>query len=260
VSGVPVSGIVLGIDGSPVVSATVTISGATALDTFITGDGGLWRATLPQGEYAFYASADGHGQWPSPRYVTISDTTSVTLTLAPQSNAVVAGDFEGSNVWDSWAQPNGQVGLSTEAFDGYAAAQLGNGTGWPVTCIQNGQQGELWTLRQTVTVPSQIAPTLSFLHAISTSQTAFDYAWLEVVLLADGQPHYLVPWGGLWQASEWTLTSVDLSTWRGQTVDLLFQAVNCSEYYFVVTLDRVSVGDIEAAEFTERAYLPLVMK
>jgi len=260
VSGVPVSGVVLGVDGIPVVSATVTISGATTLDTAVTGDGGLWGETLVEGEYAFNASADGHGQWPAPRHVTISDTTVVTLTLAPLSNAVAAGDFEGSDVWNAWTQLNGDVALSTEAFDGYTAAQLGSGTGWPVTCAQNGQQGELWTLKQTVTVPSLMAPFLSFLRAISTPQTSFDYAWLEVVLLADGQPHYLVPWGELWQASGWTLSSLDLSAWRGQTVDVLFQAINCSEHPFVVTLDRVSVGGTTAIELTEWVYLPLVIK
>jgi hypothetical protein len=139
-----------------------------------------------EGEYAFNASADGHGQWPAPRYVTISDTTALTLTLAPLSNSVAAGDFEGSDVWDAWTQLNGDVVISTEAFDGYAVAQLGSGTGWPVTCAQNGGQGELWTLKQTVTVPSLMAPFLSFLRATSTPQTSFDYAWLEVVLLADG--------------------------------------------------------------------------
>jgi hypothetical protein len=105
-----------------------------------------------------------------------------------------------------------------------------------------------------------MAPFLSFLRAISTPQTSFDYAWLEVVLLADGQPHYLVPWGELWQASGWTLSSLDLSAWRGQTVDVLFQAINCSEHPFVVTLDRVSVGGTTAIELTEWVYLPLVIK
>jgi hypothetical protein len=260
VSGAPVSGVVLSADGSPVVGATVTISGTTALDTAVTGGGGRWQATLAEGEYAFYASANGHGQWPAPRYLTVSDTTVVSLTLAPQFNAVTIGDFEGSDVWNAWTKPNGDVTLSTEAFDGYAAAQLGSGTGWPVNCVQTGQEGELWTLKQRVNVPSAIAPTLSFVHATSSPQTAFDYAWLEVVLLAEGQPHYVVPWGELWQASDWTFTAVDLSAWHGQTVDLLFQAVNCSEHAFVVTLDRVSVGGVSTIELKERAYLPLVIK
>ena len=260
VSGLPVSGIVLGVDGNPVVNATVTISGTTSLDTTITGHDGLWQTTLPEGEYAFYASADGHGQWPAPRHVNIANPTAVTLTLAPQPNAVAAADFEGGDVWNAWAKPNGDVALSTEAFDGHAAAQLGSRAGWPVTCIQTGQQGELWTLKQTVSVPSVIAPSLSFVQAISTPQTTFDYAWLEVVLLADGQPYYLVPWGGLWQASDWALTSVDLSAWRGQTVDLLFQTVNCSEHTFVVALDRVGVGGTTTVDLTERTYLPLVIK
>ena len=259
VPGVPVSGVVLGADGGTVVSATVTISGATTLNESFTGEGGLWSATLLEGEYAFSASADGHGTWPAPRYLTVGHSTSITLTLAPPINAVTAGDFEGESVWSAWERPNGEISLSTEVFDGQAAAQLGSGAGWPVTCIQNGQPGELWTLRQMVAVPSVISPTLSFLHVISTTQTGFDYAWLEVAIVSH-QVEYLVPWGELWQTSDWTLTALDLSAWRGQTVDLLFQAVNCSEYAFTAALDRVSVGDIAAIALTERVYLPLVMR
>lgn len=257
--GVPVSGVVLSADGKPVVSATVAISGANVLNESVTGDGGLWSATLLVGEYAFYASANGHGAWPAPRYLTIHEAASITLTLAPESNAVTAGDFEGGHVWNAWARPNGEISLAAESFDGQAAARLGSGAGWPVTCAQNGQPGELWTLRQSVDVPSVIAPTLSFLYAISTTQTTFDYAWLEVAIQAGGGVHYLVPWGELWPASDWTLAAFDLSDWRGQTVTLLFQEVRCSDQSFVARLDRVSVGGA-AIELTERVYLPLILR
>ncbi len=264
VPGVSVSGVVLGADGGAVVSATVTIRGPSALQTVVTtSNGGFWSAgALPLGEYAFYATAPGHDRWPAPRHLTISDLTSITLTLALPFNAVVVGDFEGGDVWSAWERPNGDVTLSTEAFDGQTAALLGSGTGQSVPCLQKGPEavGELWTLKQSVWVSSGTAPTLSFLHAISTTQTAFDYAWLEVVLVADGQAHYLVPWGNLWDTSDWTLDALDLSPWRGETVDLLFQAVNCSEDFFTVTLDRVSVGDAAAVELTERVYLPLVLR
>ena len=263
VPGVSVSGIVLSTDGRPVVSATVTVSGTSVLHSWVTSDDGFWSAgALLAGEYAFYASAEGHGTWPAPRYVTISDATGITLTLAPPSNAVTAGDFEGENVWTVWERLDSDgVTLSSTAFDGRAAAFLGEGSGLSIgECSQNHQPGKLWKLRQTVAVPSVSAPALSFLHAISTTQTTFDYAWLEVVILADGQADYLVPWGELWQASDWTLTALDLSAWRGQTVDLLFQTVNCSEHSFAATLDRVSVGDTAAIELTERVYLPLVSR
>ena len=209
------------------------------------------------GDYAFYARAPGYGAWPAPRYVTVGDSTPITLTLAPAFNAVAAGDFEGSQVWTAWARPNGEVSLSTDAFDGQAAALLGGGSGWPVTCVQNGQPGELWTLKQTVSVPQGYPSTLSFLSAISTTQTAFDYAWLEVVILHDGQVVYLVDWGQRWRASDWALTSLDLSAWQGRTVDVLFQVVRCSDQSFTVALDRVSVG---SARPPYRVFLPLMMK
>jgi len=259
VAGVPVSGVVLGADGGTVVSATVTISGATTLNESITGEGGLWSATLPEGEYAFYASAERHGTWPVPCHVTVGDSASITLTLAPPLDAVTAGDFEGESVWSAWERPNGEISLSTEVFDGQAAAQLGSGQGQPVVCWQNGQPGTLWTLTQTVTVPSAIAPTLSFLYTISTTQTGFDYTWLEVAIVSD-HVEYLVPWNELWQTSDWTLTALDLSDWRGQTVDLLFQVANCSDQSFTTTLDRVSLGDTSTIDLPERVYLPLVFR
>ncbi len=257
VAGTPVSGTVMDADGGMVVGATVTISGTNTLDEVASGEGGLWSATLQAGEYAFHASAPGYGTWPAPRHVTVGDSTPITLTLAPTVNAVTTGDFEGPDVWDAWVRPNGEVSLSTEAFDGQVAALLGSGAGLPVTCIQNGQPGELWTLKQAVSVPQGYPSTLSFLSAISTTQTDFDYAWLEVVILDDGQPHYLVPWGELWRASDWTLTSLDLSAWQGRMVDVLFQAVRCSAQSFTVTLDRVSVG---SARLPYRIFVPLTMK
>ncbi len=257
VPGVSVSGAVVDADGGAVTGATVTISGANTLSEVASGEGGLWSATLLAGEYAFYASAPGYGAWLAPRQMTASDSTPITLTLAPAVNAVAAGDFEGPQVWEAWARPNGEVSLSTEAFDGQAAALLGGGAGWPVTCAQNGQPGELWTLKQTVSVPQGYPSTLSFLSVISTTQTAFDYAWLEVVILDDGQPHYLVPWGERWRASDWALTSLDLSAWQGRTVDVLFQVVRCSAQSFTATLDRVSVG---SARPPYRVFLPLMMK
>ena len=257
VSGVPVSGTVIDAEGRAVTSATVTISGTNTLDEVTSGEGGLWSATLSEGEYAFYASAPGYGTWPAPRHVAVSDSTHVTLTLAPPVNAVAAGDFEGLDVWDAWARPNGEVSLSTEAFDGQAAVLLGSGAGWPVLCLQNDQPGELWTLRQPVSVPPGHGSTLSFLSVISTTQTDFDYAWLEVVILDDGQPYYLVSWSEMWRASDWTLTSLDISAWQGQTVDVLFQVVHCSDQSFIATLDRVSVG---SARLPYRLFVPLAMK
>jgi len=43
-------------------------------------------------------------------------------------------------------------------------------------------------------------------------------------------------------------------------VDLLFQAVNCSDHSFAATLDRVSVGDTAVVELGEKVYLPLVVR
>ncbi len=260
VPGISMSGVVLGADGKPVAGATVTVGSVNIMDEFVADDDGLWSLVSSSGEYAFNASADGHGTWPAPRHVIVSESSSITLTLAPLTSTVTAGDFEGSHVWDAWTQPNGNVMLSTDAFDGRVAARLGSGSGWPMICFQNGQEGELWTLKQTVAVPSTPAPALSFLYTLSTTQTAFDHAWLEVALQAGSQVHYLVPWGKVWQNTDWTLALLDLAAWRGQTVDLIFQVANCSDQSFIATLDRVSVGDTTAFEPTDQIYLPLIRR
>jgi hypothetical protein len=77
---------------------------------------------------------------------------------------------------------------------------------------------------------------------ISTTQTTPDSAWLNVSLIPEGQPQEVVVVDPLWQNSDWQLLSADLSAWRGQTVELQFQVVRCSEQPFSVTLDRVSLG------------------
>jgi hypothetical protein len=63
-------------------------------------------------------------------------------------------------------------------------------------------------------------------------------------VITDSTSHPLIPPGELWQPSDWTLTAVDLDAWRGQTVDVMFQVVRCSEQPFMVSLDRVSLGNL----------------
>ncbi len=244
IAGLAVSGVVLGPDGQPVANATVTVNGPNTHKELVTDGHGLWPpVSLPAGAYTFQASAPNYGLWPAPRRVNIEASTGLTLTLAPPTNSIASGDFERDQVWAVWDWPHGQINLSIEAFDGQAGVRLGDGVGEPITCPHTGQPGQLWTLQQQVPVPPTTAPVLSFLYTISTPQTTAVEAWLEVVLLADGQPHYLVPPGDLGQATAWRLVSLDLSAWRGQPVDLQFQVVRCSEEPFSVTLDRVSVGD-----------------
>jgi hypothetical protein len=242
------TGSVLDPGGQGVAGAQVTISGPGVSLSVTTGSNGSWSAgPVTPGAYAFEASASGYGTWPEPRQLTINaETEKIVLTLAPLTNAVAEGDFEGDLIWDSWDRFDGDIQLTVDAFDGEAAALLGTGVGQQVTCWQNNQPGELWTLLQTVTVPNIAQPGLSFVYKINTTQTtSFNYAWAEVVLVADGQPHYLVPWGQIWQATEdWTVVALDLSQWRGQTVDLRFQVVHCSSQSLSATIDRVSIGGI----------------
>lgn len=240
------TGSVLDPSGLGVASAQVTINGPGG-ELVVTADSsGAWSAgPLSAGAYEIEASASGYGDWPAPRQLDITADTEVLLTVAPLTNAVAHGDFEGSFVWDTWEQFDGDVQLTTDAFDGEAAVLLGADSGQAVTCWQNNQPGELWTLKQTVSIPNIDRPGLSFLYKIDTTQTSFDYAWAEVVLIDAGQPYYLVPWGQVWEATaDWEIVALDLSQWRGQTVDLRFQVAHCSGQSLSATLDRVSIGEI----------------
>lgn len=162
------------------------------------------------------------------------------MTLAPPTNTVTSGDFEGDQVWNVWEWA-GQVNLSIDAFDGQAAARLGDGTGEPASC-PDGRPGQLWALRQPVTIPPDPAPFLSFLYKISPPQASPDAASLEVALLIEGQAYYLAAPGELEPASAWTFAAHDLSAWAGQAATVQFQLIRCGEGAFSVSLDRVSVG------------------
>ncbi|HXV44700.1 MAG TPA: carboxypeptidase regulatory-like domain-containing protein, partial [Anaerolineae bacterium] len=244
VAGPAVTGVVLGPGGEPVAHAAVTITGSNIQENLATNQEGQWPPLpLLPGAYEIQASAPSYGIWPAAQRVTLDDTpTTLTMTLAPLVNEIASGDFEGDQVWNGWEWA-GQVNLSIDAFDGQAAARLGDGTGEPADC-QNGQPGQLWALRQAVTIPTGPAPTLSFLYKIASSEPSSpEEVWLEVSLLGeDGQSQGLVPANQLWQAADWDLISKDLSEWQGQTITIQFQVIRCSEHPFSVSLDRVSVG------------------
>ena len=242
ISTTSVTGVVLGPNREPVSGATVDFDGADTLRSLTTTIEGAWApALLIPGDYAVQASAPAYGVWPAPRRVQLESATRLLLTLAPPDNAIIAGDFEGNEVWQHWAWA-GQVDLFFRAFDGEFAARLGQGRGEEVTCRQG--RGQRWSIQQQVTVPAAGEPVLSFVRRIATPRPRADAAWLDVAVITDSTSHPLIPPGELWQPSDWTLTAVDLDAWRGQTVDVMFQVVRCSEQPFTVSLDRVSLGNL----------------
>ncbi len=241
-----ISGQVINAVGTPISDTVVTITAADnrVIESFITDSEGIWSGQVWPGAYQLTAHAETYPAWPSPRYLTItSPITNILLTLAPFSNTIEQGDFEGDQVWTVWQRPKGQIELTRQAFDGLQALRLGDLPGTQTRCFQNNQAGAIWTLEQTVIVPDIPQPHLSFLVQIDTSQPEFDYAWLEVVVINDDQPVYLLDWENpLWQSPAWRLINVDMSSWRGQQIALRFQAVNCTAQTFVVTLDRIILG------------------
>jgi hypothetical protein len=251
--GQPLAGVVLDPAGQPVGQATVTISGPHTQETVVTGADGVWPAVpLLAGDYTFQASAPDYSSWPNPRRLTLTSSTSLTLTLAPPQNVGAAGDFEGNQVWQVWDWPHGQINSSIDAFDGQAGVRLGDGRGEATPCPGSGATGQLWTLQQQVSLPSH-QPRLSFMVKIASPQTTPTQGWLEVILLVQGQPQKLIAPGELWQATDWAMATVDLSPWAGQSGELQFQVIRCSEQPLSVTLDRVSiVALIWSADFSLR--------
>lgn len=242
VSGPTLAGVVLGPDGKPVANASVAVTGPNTQEKLAANQDGKWLPLpLLPGDYELQASAPGYGSWPALQRIKMTGaSTTITVTLASPLNAVTSGDFEGDQVWNVWEWA-GQVNLSIDAFDGQAAARLGDGTGEPISC-PDGQAGQLWALRQPVKIPPDPAPFLSFLYKISPPQASPDTAWLEVALLIEGQTYYLAAPGEVEPASEWAFAAYDLSTWPGQAATVQFQVIRCSGQPFSVSLDRVSVG------------------
>jgi hypothetical protein len=242
VSGPTLAGVVLSPGGRPVANASVSVTGPNTEENLAANQEGKWLPLpLLPGGYEIQASAPGYGSWPAPQRLEMTEaSTTITMTLAPPANAVSSGDFEGDQVWNVWEWA-GQVNLSIDAFDGQAAARLGDGRGESTVC-PDGRPGQFWALHQPVTIPADPAPFLSFLYKISPLQASPDTAWLEVALLIEGQAYYLAAPGELEPASAWTFAAHDLSAWSGQAATVQFQVLRCSEQPFSVSLDRVSVG------------------
>jgi hypothetical protein len=242
VAGPALGGVVMGPLGEPIVNAAIAISGPNTQETVATDSSGQWLpVALRPGDYTVQAQASGYGQWPAPRHITLTETpTVITTTLAPAMNVVMSGDFEGNEVWNYWDW-TGQVNLSIDAFDGQAAARLGDGQGEPTQC-SDGQAGRRWAILQSVTTPSEGRPAVSFLYKISATQVASPSAWLEVSVLANNKTYLLDPPGRLTQPTNWSLAWADLGPWRGQSVLVQWAVTRCTEQSFSATLDRVSVG------------------
>lgn len=242
VAGPALAGVVLDPGGQPVANARVTLAGPNTQEELTTNPEGQWPPfPLLPGDYELQASAPGYDSWPAPHRIKMADTAAtITMTLAPPVNAIASGDFEGGGVWNVWDWA-GQINLSIDAFDGQAAARLGEGTGDPATC-PDGRPGQLWALRQPVTIPAGPTPFLSFWYKTSASPSSAGAAGLDVALLVDGQPIYLAAPGELAPAPTWNFASLDVSAWSGQTATVQFQVIRCGEQPFSVSLDRVSVG------------------
>jgi hypothetical protein len=161
--------------------------------------------------------------------------------LAPAPNALAHGDFEGEQVWTAWAW-TGRVNVTNEAFAGQAAIRLGESSGEMTPCPRRTQIGQKWAIQQAVTVPDTPQPVLSFMSTVTSAVTAGSEAWFEVTLRHEGDTYDLIPPGTMWQPSPWQLTVLPLTRWRGQPIELKFQAVRCSEQAFKVTIDQVGVS------------------
>lgn len=237
-----VTGVVLGPKGQPVANAVVTISGPSTRHNLSTNPAGQWQPVpLLPGIYTFQADAPGYGLWPAPRHINLTgNPLTVTLTLAPATEAVSGGDFEGADVWNGWDW-TGQVDLFNDAFDGRFSVRLGRGRGESTTC-QNGQSGQQWRLRQQVNIPEAGEPELSFVYKTSPGQHVAGEAGLSVLLVANGQSSALLSPAALPPTPDWVFAWADLSAWRGKTATLQIQVIRCSERPFTVNLDRVSIG------------------
>lgn len=241
-AGPALAGVVLGPEGRPVAGATVRFTGANSQSSAATGPDGAWPAlSLPAGDYEARAEAPGYAAWPAPHRLNLAAPAAITLTLAPASNAVSAGDFEGNQVWTVWDWPAGQISLSADAYDGQAGVRLGDGRGDAWSCPQSDRPGQVWALQQKVTIPAT-EPHLAFWYKISSTITTAGEAWLEVALLDQEQTFELTP-GPLWQPADWHFVTLPIpAAWQGREAGLRFQVVRCSQEPFWVTLDRVSLS------------------
>ncbi|HMR63301.1 MAG TPA: carboxypeptidase regulatory-like domain-containing protein, partial [Anaerolineae bacterium] len=250
------SGVVLGPGRELVSGATVVIEGENTRRVVGTQADGTWPATpLPAGHYTVQAYASGYGVWPAPRSVELPaepnapgliSEAMLLQTLPPPDNAIAGGDFEDLTVWQHWDWA-GQVDRYFRAFDGRFAARLGAGQGEPTSCA-NGQTGQRWSIRQSLTIPAVEPSSLSFVYRTLTAPVEHDVAPFAVTLITENGEHLLTPSAGPLQSNDWvqsfdwTVVTFDLSAWPGQAAEVQFEVTRCTDEAFAVLLDRVSVG------------------
>ncbi len=234
------SGTVLGPFGQPIDGSSVLIQGNNIERIEPVAPDGTWRTILASGDYTIQPNQSDLNSNFAPRQVSIHRNTSLFLTLPSTQNLIRYGDFEGNAVWNEWDW-SGQIDRYFQSFDGDFAIRLGRGAGEPTGCSQG--PGQQWILQQQAMLPADQAASLSFVRKIATNQIDATQAWLGVnVITPDGTTQPVIPSGELWQTTDWSLTTADLSAWQGQTIQVQFQVVRCTDQPFVVTLDRVSVG------------------
>ena len=191
----------------PYISVEIADTSGQIISSLSSDEQGQWETALPAGQYQFSTPAGNHPSWHTARDITINQPqNNILLSLPPEANAIAYGNFESDFAQQAWPSLNGQSRLTAAAFDGTQALRLGDQPGLALTCTQNNQAGQLWTRKQAVIIPDQDRISLSFISEIVTTQTQFDYAWFEVVLIANGSVHYLVDWGQVWQAQPWQFT------------------------------------------------------
>jgi len=165
---------------------------------------------------------------------TAQATVTVTKTAA-SADLIGNGGFEGSTA-APWTGTTGDIGqwVAEPAYAGSKNAWMG-GNGAAVT----------ETLKQTVTLAGLSSATLSFyLHidtAESTTTTAYDKLQVQVLNSAGTVLGTLATYSNLNKGTGYTLKSLDLSAYLGQTIQILFTETEDSSLQTSFVLDNVSL-------------------
>lgn len=165
-----------------------------------------------------------------------SNNATLTVTSGSGSELIVNGGFESGST--GWTATSGVIGTSTSSEPAYAGSYR---------AYHNGR-GRTYTDSsfQTVTIPSSIASaTLTFyLHIDSsetTTSTAYDTFKVQVRNSAGSVLATLATWSNLNKASGYSQKTFDLSSYKGQTIQIYFVGSEDSVNQTSFVVDNVSL-------------------
>jgi hypothetical protein len=225
------------------VSASATLIDVYGHTQQVTPQGENYHVTLPAATNRNNPYFDGYMIGGLP-YILIENAPAYIA-----DELVINGKFEAGMA--GWTTAGSTVPVaSTQCQAGNGCVLLGSGFVPDATVAGDGDgHGGNSTLVQTVSLDPLVEnPRLRFNYRIANEETEATKGWLEVIVIdrsiSPPVAYYVVPTQTLWATCGWAWKQIDLSQWRGKSVQIVFNVYQSSaERPTLAWIDNVSVTD-----------------